>query len=612
MKIQGIVIILLLALAACQPKPEQTEVPEFPEADAVYLKLEKTFILHPDGSFEKQVIKSQKLLTQRAFHSLYGQTDIFYNPETDSVVVEQAQTITPEGKTIQVPENGYVDMIPSFATGSAQFSHLRHKAVVHTALERGAIVQSSYTVYSKPGSSPALMGHEVLNQDCPVMNFKLTVMVPKGQSIQFRNINLDSEPKIKKKGDYMVYTWEESGIDQPSAEPFGQKFNVDKKQILFSSADSLFQVFNEFTSQRAFTFETNAEMRERIKESLNGISGTLEQIAVIQKIVSEEIQTIPVPLSLTGYKIRPAIQTWNTMAGTPEEKAVLLCALIKSTGLKATPVAKVPEYLFQLDSSLLLIGNLDLLSFNMVRFPALGESFIMSTDHFKLANNYNQYPNHYFIPLEMGYSQVNLIQYPNEESQFSWDGELRLLNSRDLIGEFHGNFIGSANPLMGLTMNPEAVQTFFSGTGIIESMRSRSTFVSFQTEMKDAALAFGNKVQIQLPYADAGFGSLGIHHLSSLRTSILVLPHPIREIQQLSIVVPENFKPVDVRADTSVKNEIGKVTIRHSFKQGKVTTMRNLLIEKTLILPEEYQSFKELIDLWLNPNYLRVILEKED
>jgi len=605
MKIKGIAVALLIGLAACQP---DIKTPEFTDAEAVYINLEKTFTLNPDGSFEKQVKKSQKLLTHRAFHSLYGQTNIYYNPETDSVVVEQAETITPDGKTVKVPDNGYVDMIPSFATGSSQFSHLRHKAVVHTALERGAVIKSSYTVYSEAGSKPALMGHEVLTQDCPVMNFKLRVRVPKGQSVHFKNINLDSKPKIRKKGKYVVYTWKVSNIDQNSSEPFGVRFNANKKQVLFSTADSLFAVFNDFTSQKAFTFETNIEMRNRVKESIMGISDTFEQIAILQKIVSEEIQTIPVPLSLTGYKIRPAVQTWESMAGTREEKAVLLCALIKSTGWKATPVATVPEYLLKEDSSFNLIGNLDLLAFKLIRFPMAGKNFYIGTDHFNLRSFEGQYPNHYFIPLEMGYSKVILDQLPVEEFQLSWDGELKLVRNSDLEGEFNSNFMGPANPYMGLKMDPEAVQTMYSGKGTIELIRPKSTVISFKAEIQDAAIVFGDKIQIQLPYSNAGIDSWGIRHLSSERVGEFILPHPIREFQRLSIQVPSNLKPVDLLYDFSLKNNVGRVSIRHSYENGIISTMRNILIQKTVIQANEYKDLKELLDPWLNPNYRRVIL----
>lgn len=609
MKIKGIASILLIALVACQT---ETKTPEFKDAEAVFLNLEKTYILHPDGSVERQIKKSQKLLTHRAFHSLYGQTDIYYNPESDSVLVDLAETQTPDGTLVPVPENGYVDMIPGFATGSEAFSHLRHKAVVHTALEIGSVIHANYRIITKAGHLPALMGLEVVNQDCPIIHYKLVVQVPKDYSINFNTIHIDGDPVIKKRGKNKLYIWEMENVDQNSAEPFSPRFNSSKKQILFSSADSLFPVFNEFTSQRAFTFETTVEMRERVNKSLEGQTDTFDKIAAIQKMVTEEIQTIPVPLNLLGYQIRPAAETWASMAGTPEEKAVLLCALIRSTGWKATPVATIPKYLVSRDSSLNLIGNLDLIGFNLVRFPVAGINYYISPDRFELQNASSHYPGHYFVPLEMGYSKVNLDLdlVPDEEYQVSWDGTLKLESNLHLKGRFDANFIGPANPYLGLKMRPESIKTIYSGKGTMEQVRPKSSVVSFEADLADAVTEFGSKLQIQLPFFEKGFGSWGLNYLAPKRAGVLELPHPIREFQRMVIQVPANYEPVDLLIDISFQNEVGRVTIRHTYVNGKISAMRNLLIENTTIPVGQYSQLKELIDTWVNPNYKRVILEK--
>ena len=64
---------------------------------------------------------------------------------------------------------------------------------------------------------------------------------------------------------------------------------LDERQF---NDKGLLDVFNTYTSQGAFTFETNADMRKRVTESLKGKSDTFEKIAALQKIVIEEIQTI--------------------------------------------------------------------------------------------------------------------------------------------------------------------------------------------------------------------------------------------------------------------------------------------------------------------------------
>ncbi len=606
MKFYKLSILLFLVLAACQT--ENTQI-EYNDAEAVYLKLEKTFVLNADGTTELTVEKEQKLLTHRAFHSLYGQTDIYFNPLTDSVVIEIAETKTPDGEIVPVPENGYVDMIPSYATGAAQFSHLRHKAVVHTALQIGAIIHSKYTIYSSPESPNALMGHEVLAQDCPVENYKLLVKVPKDQELDFSAINISENPKLSKKGGYNIYTWQISNIDQTSAEGFAPRFNAGKKQIVFSSADSMFSVFNEFTHQEAFNFETSIEMKNTLLDRLSDKFSPFEKIDALQDIVINEIKTLPVPLGIAGYKIKPAISTWESMSGTTEEKAILLTAMIRSLGLDAIPVAVVPAYLIKKDSVINNIGNLDLLSFHLVQVSIDGDYHYIDASNKHLIDPIANLQNHFIIPMEMGYSNVQYNPTRELESQLSWDGDI-VLNSKGLFtGKFEGNYIGQLNPYLGIKMNPKSIRSLYSGQSSVEDSSPQSTLLTFMVEKKNTAIKFDNKILLDLPLNKSGFDSWGIKHLDDTRNTAMYLPSQIKESQSLSIALPNGYQAVSFLTDVSKKNELGTVSIKYSQKDGSYEVLRDLNITTTRIAPEQYNLLKELVNPWLDPSMKRMLVE---
>ena len=606
MKFIRLTILVFLVLAACQT--ENTQV-EYDNSEAVYLKLEKTYVLNPDGTTELTVEKEQKLLTHRSFHSLYGQTNIYFNPLTDSVVVEIAETKTPDGEIIPVPENGYVDMIPSYARGAAQFSHLRHKAVVHTALEIGAIIHSKYTVFSNSKSSYGMMGQETMTLDCPIEKFKLVVKIPKDQELDFNAINISDDPKVAKKGAYKIYTWKISNIDQLPSEGFTPKFNAGKKQVLFSSADSLFSVFNAFTSQKAFTFETSIEMREALKERLSEKYRTFEKIGALQDIVINEIKTLPVPLATTGYKVKPAISTWESMAGTPEEKAILLSAMVRSLGMEAIPVAVIPSYLYKKDSVLNPIGNLNLLSFHLVQIPVDGVNHYVDVNQKQMIDPVAKLPKHLIIPMEMGYSKVHLIPTPDLDFQLSWDGNV-VLNPRGLYtGTFEGNYIGQLNPFLGIKMDPNSIKSLYPGENIIEVTSPRSTMITFMTELTDMAVEFDDKILLDLPLNKSGFDSWGIKHLAQQRKTTLYLPSQIREFQRLVIAIPYGYQAINFMMDRTIKNELGRVSIRYTIKQDRYEVLRNLNITQTKIEPEQFSLLKELIDPWLDPALKKMMIE---
>lgn len=608
MKKLSIIIAFVLALASCQSK---VEVKDYTDADAVYLNLEKIYTLHEDGSMEFEYRKEQMLLTYRAFHSLYGQTDIYYNPLTDSVVVDLAETETPDGKIVPVPENGYVDMIPGYASGAAPYSHLRHKAVVHTALERKAIIRSKYRVFTKSGTWPNLAAHEMVTNECPVEQYKLTVKVPKNTPFSYQAYNFNQEPAISSKGGYDIYTWKITDIAQIPAEPLGMRFNRDKIQISFNSGEDFFTSFNELTSQRAFTFETNIEMRNRVNKITEGLNDPYRKIGAIQQLVTEEIQTLPVPFKQAGYQIRPAIQTWESMSGTAEEKAVLLTALIRSQGLEAVPVAFVPDYLFEKDSVLTPVGPLDLLSFSHVEITQIREKIYLSSTHTSLTDPVYQFPDHLIVPLEMGYSQVNLTPVSPTEFQLAWDGTLRFDPTGTMIfGSFECNYIGRNNPFQGLSLFPEKLKGLYPGYGIIEVSSPRSTLISYERTFDNYLTVFADKVMFDLPLNHSGFDSWGLTHLAAERTGIMELPSTIREFQRLELTLPDNMHPVDFDRDITINNDLGRVSLRYATHGSTVTIMRNLNVSQQIIHPEEYAQLKSLLDPWMNPEYKKIILEK--
>ncbi len=607
MRILKISPIFLIFLAACQ---NNTETLDYKNSEAVYINLEKTYVLHSDGKTEYSVEKEQKLLTHRSFHSLYGQTDIYYNPEKDSVVVEIAETKTPSGEIIPVPENGFVDMIPSYALGSSQYSHLKHKAVVHTALEIGSVVHSKYTVYSENANNLPMMGHEILTQDCPVENYRLTIKVPKGEELDFNAINIEDEPKIRNKGSFKVYTWTLKNIPEVPAEKFLAGYNAWKKQIIFSSADSLFPVFNQFTSQAAFTFETSIEIREEINKRLTDQYTTFGKLGTLQKIVIEEIQSTPVSLQKSDFSVKTAIDTWESMSGTQEDKAILLTAMVRNLGFDAVPVAVIPKYYFKKDTAINEIGNLELLAFHLVQVPVDGVNFYLDVNSTHVVDPIAKLPNHWIIPLEMGYRQVHLVSSPDFEYQLSWDGNVYFDPRGLMTGSFDANYIGRLNPYLGINLYPESINSLYKGQSVIEVSSPRSTLITFMTDLSDQVTTVNEKSIMDLPLNTTGFDSWGMNSLSENRNSTLYLPYPVREFQRLSITIPSGYQAMNFLTDVTVTNDLGRVSIRYSNKNGNLEVMRNLNISKAEISADEYALLKELVKPWVDPSMRRLAIER--
>ena len=108
--------------------------------DAEYLKLVKEYSLNDDGSFDFHLRKEIKLNTHFAFHRLFGETFIVYNPQFQSLKINECFTVMADGKKVVAPENAFNEVLPGFARDIAAYNHLREMVVTHTGLEVGGVI----------------------------------------------------------------------------------------------------------------------------------------------------------------------------------------------------------------------------------------------------------------------------------------------------------------------------------------------------------------------------------------------------------------------------------------------------------------------------------------
>ena len=107
--------------------------------DAVYLQIIKEYTLNPDGSMDYRYVKKQKLQTYRSFHSLYGETFIVYDPDFQSLKINDVHTIMADVKKVTAPANAFNEVLPGFAANAPAYNKLREMVITHPGTERGAV-----------------------------------------------------------------------------------------------------------------------------------------------------------------------------------------------------------------------------------------------------------------------------------------------------------------------------------------------------------------------------------------------------------------------------------------------------------------------------------------
>ena len=107
-------------------------------SDATLNSVTETYTLNSDGSIDYDYFKSLTYNTQFAFNSLFGETFIVYNPEFQTLKINECYTIQSDGTRIDAPANAFNEVLPSAAANSSAYNGLREMVVTHTGLETGA------------------------------------------------------------------------------------------------------------------------------------------------------------------------------------------------------------------------------------------------------------------------------------------------------------------------------------------------------------------------------------------------------------------------------------------------------------------------------------------
>jgi hypothetical protein len=612
--LSGILFLLSMHLSA-----------QYENNDAVYLKLNKVYTLNSDGSMDYRVQKKLKLQTYRAFNSLYGETFITYNPQEQKLKINEAYTIMADGKKVPEPENALNEVLPGFCTSAPAYNHLREMVITHTGLERNAVINLDYSIHSNKGYYPALMGNEVLSETEPVQELSIVIKVPskpifnvrysmfgyRVSSIEHRaSDNSKVQPVITTEGPFKVYTWNLKDIPAISAEEFQVSGYEFYPRLIFSTSDDRENLYNEFLAQPAFRYEVSDDMASELSFIVANNKETLDIILKLQEKVVNEHRLWPVPLRYAGFKCRTATETWNSNGGTLAEKAVLLIALLKAANIPAEPALVIPTTFY--DEK---IGTLLDIEDILVRTDLKESgSLYLSVNSLNPQNMKYALPGKTIVMPDPGRRPevINADEYTNKlllKAEFSLDEKNQLEGA--LAATFDNNF----NPWLTLLRDKNKVKSFISGGIAYNDLKEMKTaniaqdesFVIFTVNKENPFHKDTNFYTWALPYFNNGIESWDIQLLPKERTTSLEIPSEAEEKYEITLHVPAGLKLFSPDKKTEISNKAGSFLFEIKKDNNKILVTKSIKLTKGLIKPEDYPSFKALMDHWNSDRYREII-----
>lgn len=583
-----------------------------PETDAKLLTLLKEYTLQKDGSMIYHHTQKTKLLTHRSFHSLYGESFIVYNPVQQQLKINQALTTMSDGKKVASPANAFNEVLPSFAANSPDFNHLREMVVTHTGLEVGATIDFEYTLTSNPGYYPFLMGREVVSEFSPVDDYKIIIRVPEGTPLNYRLLNLRLAPEISTAKGFQVFTFNFGKLPFAAQDPFLPS-DIDYLPVLsFSTANSLQQAIEAFTSQESFQEMASGSINKAFAQNIKRIQvkdATFHQkVLKTQELLATEMASLPIPLNYNGFKTRSLEQAYRTNSATELEKSLLLTAGLRALGIKAIPVVLIPQKLYDVK-----LGNLVDLSSFMVRVsPESGDAFYVSANGNPTNDAALGQSSKIAIMLEPAAESVKTFEILPVKHEFSVKATLALNPDKVLNGSLSLMATNNYNPYLKVVTDSAQCKNLLTGS-FGSSAISHFTIGRLTSARLDASLKLESKSPFQqeqqsylyweFPTATTGIGSWHANVLTTQRHAPLQTPSTLKESYEYELLVPENLELINQETSLEMSKVFGSVKISIKQTGSLIKVKRSIEITERDVSLLAYPEWREMMILWHNPLY---------
>ena len=321
-------VVLLLALAAGLSAQSY---------EATYHLISKSYTLNEDGSLDYRYRKELQIFTRASFDT-YGETFILYNPEFQTLTINEAYTVRKDGSVVKTPDNAFNPSLPYSCTDCQRFNGMREMVVTHTALEYDATIVLDYTIHTEQPFIPGLMERVDLYEDAPIERYDISVSVPSEGAI-FHNVNYKGKREMEERtvafgaDSARVIAWHFTNLPQKPAESY--LLPNELPYVMFTTFDSPTSLMSYMTMQNAFLPAPPNTYDEVLNPIMKKELSPMEKVLEIRDYVCDNIHTNAVPMRYMANIVASPYMVWHTNCGTPVEKNLLLESMLRAAGYDA-------------------------------------------------------------------------------------------------------------------------------------------------------------------------------------------------------------------------------------------------------------------------------------
>ncbi len=585
------------------------------QTDGRYLNLTQTWILNTDGTMVYKYDHTLKYLTYDAFHDLYGEDFIVYNPSFQKLKVERSVTTMKDGKKISSPSNAYNDVLPHQAVGSGYFSGLREMIVTHTGLECDATVDFAYSITTDVKGLP-FGKRVVLPRQEPIDNYKIIVKVPTGTELQYRMSELRLAPEITKEKGYDVYTWNIGSIKEAPLDRWAPEAGLWLPTLWFGTAPNMFRITEWLTNQESFKAKVqNPDLMKRVVELVKDCPNTESKVFTIRDYINGQVRTMDVSPDLQGYQFRTPTQIWQQANGTQVEKTLLLCAVLNELDINAQVIGIVSEKEQSTVAASLEQFNRFLVRVNVNQDDAL---YVDACGQVT-GNVMYRFPGSWFVLLDPAAENFRKWEAGSYLGTFKGNGTLKIDDQLTATGLFSVKSMFALNSFPLSSTDNKALAKLFSSSLPAAAISETKVLKNFIRETtgevnikweKALAEVTTNEYSFVIPQSVASITNWSLlPWLNTDRVAPVNLTNPFSEYVELKVELPDGYT-LENPKNIKIENDFGSMIVLFVQQGNTITIKRGMEILPAIIPTASYQAFRAMLVQYSLPENQKLLIRK--
>ena len=580
---------------------------------AVVLLHDIEYTVHSDLTYRIKERNQIKILNKGG-HA-YSDIIIFYNTAYETLSVESAVTIKPDGEIDELNPSEILDVS---AAETMMYTESRYKRFSMPSVEDGCIIDYTFVKTGKNlHLSRDFWRTFIIENSIPQDELRIAFNIPKTKKITYKFTREELPFRLTKTEEEDPFSRNLSFVMKDIApltsEPKSPPVQELSTRLIVTSIPSWDTIWEWYKELSDSSRDSSEEIEALVDEITEGQSADLDKARAIYDWVSNNIRYVGLELGKHGYQPHKATKIFDNKFGDCKDKATLLLSMLDTAGLDGGEMVLIPtNNMAQVDISM---PTLDQFNHVIATITIDGKRYWLDTTGGETAFGdipvSDQNREVFVVGAKSGEFMAVPTQPPIEnlldnQSRLVLD-ESGTLSGKDIItytGAFATAFRHKYKYLSAAEQKQafeNVLNNFIPTTKLdhysIDGIDTLADKIVYEREYsaKEYAPRADDLMILHVPLQKIGMTEIVS---SAGRTHPLVIGQTMMRKGRVELHIPDSYGVRNMPKPVNISNDFGSYTEKYIFDvRNKMLRCENSFqLNKIRIGPEEYSEFKRFID----------------